>query len=174
MALTYSDKPINPAVYRSFNLCRIYFFKSIQICFCAAYCTRRVNVLYKVFRSGITSPPPPPPPPHTHPPYNSISQFSELSGAFIILTVADKAIIFPEQLQNVDTCLCDIVSVWEETQSIVPPVTDGTSRFATKQYLSVTHTGNRCLRVLHLCIIIYSSDSSSVLFCVTSIRVSRF
>lgn len=78
------------------------FSESIQICFCAAYCTRRVNVLYKVFRSGIRFSP------------NSISQFSGLSGAFIILTVADKAIIFFKQLQNVDKCFCDRVSVWRE------------------------------------------------------------
>lgn len=47
----------NSDVYRSFRLCWIYFYKSIQICFCAAYCTRGVNVLYKVFRSGIRFPP---------------------------------------------------------------------------------------------------------------------
>lgn len=44
-------------------------------------------------------------------PPNSISQFSVFSRAFIILTVADKAIIFLEQLQNVDKCFCDSVSV---------------------------------------------------------------
>lgn len=95
-----ADEAITPDVYRSFSLCWIYFYKSIQICFCAAYCTRGVNVLYKAFRSGIRFSP------------NSISQFSVLSGAFIILTVADKAIIFPKQLQNVDKCFCDSVSVW--------------------------------------------------------------
>lgn len=99
-----ADEAITLDVYRSFSLCWIYFYKSIQICFCAAYCTRGVNVLYKVFRSGIRFSP------------NSISQFSVLSRAFIILTVADKAIIFLEQLQNVDKCFCDSVSVWGGTQ----------------------------------------------------------
>lgn len=109
-----TDEAITPDVYRSFSLCWIYFYKSIQICFCAAYCTRGVNVLYKVFRSGIRFSP------------NSISQFSVFSRAFIILTVADKAIIFPEQLQNVDKCFCDSVSVWGGNTNIIPPVTDGT------------------------------------------------
>lgn len=109
-----TDEAITPDVYRSFSLCWIYFYKSIQICFCAAYCTRGVNVLYKVFRSGIRFSP------------NSISQFSVLSRAFIILTVADKAIIFLEQLQNVDKCFCDSVSVWAGNTNIIPPVTDGT------------------------------------------------
>lgn len=99
-----ADKPITLDVYRSFSLCWIYFYKSIQICFCAAYCTRGVNVLYKVFRSGIRFSP------------NSISQFTVLSRAFIILTVADKAIIFLKQLQNVDKCFCGRVSVWEGAQ----------------------------------------------------------
>lgn len=109
-----ADEAVTPDVYRSFSLCWIYFCKSIQICFCAAYCTRGVNVLYKVFRSGIRFSP------------NSISQFSVLSRAFIILTVADKAIIFLEQLQNVDKCFCDSVSVWGGNTNIIPPVTDGT------------------------------------------------
>lgn len=95
-----TDNTITPDVYRSFSPCWIYFYKSIQIGFCAAYCTRGVNVLYKVFRSGIRFSP------------NSISQFSVLSRAFIILTVADKAIIFLKKLQNVDKCFCDSVSVW--------------------------------------------------------------
>lgn len=109
-----TDNAITPDVYRSFSLCWIYFYKSIQICFCAAYCTRGVNVLYKVFRSGIRFSP------------NSISQFSVLSGAFIILTVADKAIIFLKKLQNVDKCFSDSVSVWGGNTNIIPPVTDGT------------------------------------------------
>lgn len=94
------DEAVTPDVYRSSGLCWIYFYKSIQICFCAADRTGGVNALYKVFRSGIRFSP------------NSISQFCVFSRAFIILTVADKAIIFPEQLQNVDKCSCDSVSVW--------------------------------------------------------------
>lgn len=87
---------ITPDVYRSFSLGWIYFYKSIQICFCAASCTRGVNVLYKVFRSGIRFSP------------NSISQFSVFSRAFIILTVADKAIIFPPA-----TTKCRQVPLWQ-------------------------------------------------------------
>lgn len=112
--------------YRSFSLCWIYFYKSIQICFCAAYCTRWVNVLHKVFRSGIRFPP------------NSISQFSALSGAFIILTVADRAIIFHEQLQNVDKCFCDSVSVWGRNTNIIPPVTEGIHRLVQSDILCNT------------------------------------
>ena len=96
LCLTPRRRGHNSDVYRSFSLGWIYFYKSIQICFCAAYCTRGVNVLYKVFRSGIRFPP------------NSISQFSVLSGAFIILTVADKAIIFPPA-----TTKCRQVLLWQ-------------------------------------------------------------
>lgn len=115
------DEAVTPDVYRSSGLCWIYFYKSIQICFCAADRTGGVNALYKVFRSGIRFSP------------NSISQFCVFSRAFIILTVADKAIIFPEQLQNVDKCSCDSVSVWGgvgwgggRDTNIIPTVIDDT------------------------------------------------
>lgn len=85
---------IDPAASAEFISTSLYKSVSVQ-----PFVQEGVNVLYKVFRSGIRFPP------------NSISQFSALSRAFIILTVADKAIIFPEQLQNVDKCFCDSVSV---------------------------------------------------------------
>ena len=43
-------------------------------------------------------------------PIPSVSSFV-YSRAFIILTATDKAIIFLKQLQNVDNCFCDSVSV---------------------------------------------------------------
>lgn len=125
-------KAITPDVYRSSSLCWIYFYKSIQICSCAADCTGGVNALYKVFRSGIRFSP------------NSISQFFVFSRAFIILTVADKAIIFPEQLQNVDKCFCDSVSVWGgvgkggRNTNIIPTVIDGAYCFLQSDILCNT------------------------------------
>lgn len=117
-----TDEAVTPDVYRSSGLCWIYFYKSIQICFCAADRTGGVNVLYKVFRSGIRFPP------------NSISQFSVFSRAFIILTVADKAIIFLEQLQNVVQvllwqCVClrwGGVKGWGRGHKYYSTVIDGT------------------------------------------------
>lgn len=91
-----------------------------------------VNALYKVFRSGIRFSP------------NSISQFFVFSRAFIILTVADKAIIFPEQLQNVDKCFCDSVSVWGgvgkggRNTNIIPTVIDGAYCFLQSDILCNT------------------------------------
>lgn len=125
---------ITADINRSFSLGWIYFHKSIQICFCSAYCTGGVNLLYKVFRSGIRFPP------------NSISQFCALSGAFIILTVADKAIIFLKQLQNVDKCFCDSVSVWLANTNIFPAVRNGMYCLIQSNILCYTReTDVRCI-----------------------------
>lgn len=89
---------ITPDVYRSFSLGWIYFYKSIQICFCAASCTRGVNVLYKVFRSGIRPPPSPP-----IPSVNSL--LSPGHSSFWQLQI--RQLFFLQRLQNVDKCPCD-------------------------------------------------------------------
>lgn len=136
---------ITPDVYRSFSLGWIYFYKSIQICFCAASCTRGVNVLYKVFRSGIRFSP------------NSISQFSVFSRAFIILTVADKAIIFPPA-----TTKCRQVPLWQcvclrGEHKYYSAGHWWHALLATKPY-QVEHNENRCYE--HFCVLMCTSVSS--------------
>lgn len=136
---------ITPDVYRSFSLGWIYFYKSIQICFCAASCTRGVNVLYKVFRSGIRFSP------------NSISQFSVFSRAFIILTVADKAIIFPPA-----TTKCRQVPLWQcvclrGEHKYYSAGHWWHALLATKPY-QVEHNENRCYE--HFCVLMCTSASS--------------
>lgn len=145
LCLTPRRRGHNSDVYRSFSLRWIYFYKSIQICFCAAYCTGGVNVLYKVFRSGIRFSP------------NSISQFSVLSGAFIILTVADKAIIFRRA-----TTKCRQVLLWQcvclrgGNTNIIPPVTDVTYCLLQSDILCNTKETD----VLSICVLMHSSVSS--------------
>lgn len=140
---------ITPDVYRSFSLGWIYFYKSIQICFCAASCTRGVNVLYKVFRSGIRFSP------------NSISQFSVFSRAFIILTVADKAIIFPPA-----TTKCRQVPLWQcvclrGEHKYYSAGHWWQALLATKPY-QVEHNENRCYE--HFCVLMRTSVSSFFFF----------